>query len=182
MQSSRLLAAGCNVTEFRGHDLQSAASSAPSTSRYLSRWHSLHESTLEAVEYLPNSQLVHSVAPLPGPVSVIEPARQSSHDSILDAAEYFPAGHSLHDEAPGLLPVSVIEPASQALQALALVEPRASTNLPALQSVQAESVDFVEYFPIAQAVHADAPVLEPLSVIEPAGHGIQARLSGTFEN
>ena len=43
----------------------------------------------------------------------------------------------------------------------------------ALQSVHAESVAFAEYVPLAHAVHAFAPVDEPVFVIDPAVHSEQ---------
>lgn len=67
--------------------------------------------------------------------------------------------------------MSVIEPALQVLQAASLVEPVASTNLPALQPMQAATFDAVEYVPVGHRAHVLAPVLGPVFVIEPAPHG-----------
>jgi hypothetical protein len=39
---------------------------------------------------------------------------------------------------------------------------------PAGQSVHADTLDDVEYFPTSQAVHSTAPLLLPSSVMEPA--------------
>jgi len=68
----------------------------------------------------------------------------------------------------------VIEPASHAAQSLAAAEPVVPTYLPAVQSVHAATLDAIEYFPTAHAVHTVAPLLVPLSVIEPASHAAQA--------
>ena len=62
----------------------------------------------------------------------------------------------------------MIEPAPQDLQALWLVEPVTSTNLPALQLVQAATFEAIEYLPAVHGVHAEAPVPVPVFVIEPA--------------
>ena len=56
------------------------------------------------------------MAPVPAPLSVIDPAVQLVHDATLDPVEYVPAAHAVHKLAPGAVPVSVIEPATHALQ------------------------------------------------------------------
>ena len=65
-----------------------------------------------------------------------------------------------------------MEPASHAAQSLAAAEPVVLTYLPAVQSVHAATLDAAEYLPTAHAVHTVAPLLVPLSVIEPAPHGV----------
>jgi hypothetical protein len=79
----------------------------------------MHASTLDAVEYLPTAHAVHVVAPLPAPLSVIEPAAHSVHDATLDTIEYVPVVHAVHELAPVPVPVSVTEPASHRLQKVA---------------------------------------------------------------
>ena len=77
----------------------------------------------------------------------------------------------MHVVAPAPAPSFVIDPAMHALQSLASFEPPVSTYLPASQSMHAvEMLDAVEYLPAAQTVHVVAPVLVPLSVIDPAAH------------
>jgi hypothetical protein len=48
---------------------------------------------------------------------------------------------------------------------------------PAGQSVHAATFDFFEYLPTSHSVHVTAPVLLPLSVIEPAAHVMQSDAS-----
>lgn len=90
------------------------------------------------------------------------------HDSVAELIEYLPAPHPVHELAPVLLPVFVIDPAPHALQSLAVSEPIAPMYCPAGQSVHADTLDDVEYFPTSQAVHSTAPLLLPSSVMEPA--------------
>ena len=71
---------------------------------------------LDAVEYFPTAHAVHVVAPVPAPLSVIEPAEQPVQDSTSDAVEYVPAVHAMHALAPAAVPLSVIEPATHTLQ------------------------------------------------------------------
>jgi hypothetical protein len=66
----------------------------------------------------------------------------------------------------------VTEPASHAAHVVAAAEPVVPTYLPDVQSVHAAALDAIEYFPTAHAVHTVAPLLVPLSVIEPAPHGV----------
>ena len=102
------------------------------------------------------------------PVFVIEPAAHAVHAATFDAVEYLPAAHAVHLTAPVLVPVSVIEPAAHVMQWLSAFDPVVPIYLPAPQSVHAATYDAVEYLPTAHAVHAVAPVLVPVSVIEPA--------------
>ena len=83
--------------------------------------------------------------------------------------------------APALLPVFVIEPAAHTTQSLAAAEPVVPTYLPAVQSVHAATLDAIEYFPTAHAVHTVAPLLVPLSVIEPAPHGVHDPMADSVE-
>ena len=48
-------------------------------------------------EYEPLSHAVQVVAPLPLPLSVMEPAGHLVHDAAPEAAEYLPATHVMHD-------------------------------------------------------------------------------------
>ena len=75
----------------------------------------------------------------------------------------------------------MIEPASHAAQSLAAAEPVVPTYLPAVQSVHAATLDAIEYFPTAHAVHTVAPLLVPLSVIEPALHGVHDAMADSVE-
>jgi hypothetical protein len=70
--------------------------------------------------------------------------------------------------APVLGPVFVTEPAAHTTQSLASSAPVVLTYFPAAQSVQAVTLDEVEYLPAAHMAHLIAPVLLPLSVTEPA--------------
>ena len=84
--------------------------------------------------------------------------------------------------APALEPVFVIDPASHVLQSLASSEPSASVYLPTSQSMHAVAMfDAVEYFPAAQAVHVVAPLMLPVSVIDPAAHMMHEATFDEFE-
>ena len=80
--------------------------------------------------------------------------------------EYRPEAQAVHLLPPAREPAFVTEPAAHAAQSLAAAEPVVPTYLPAVQSVHAATLDAVEYFPTAHAVHTVAPLLVPLSVIE----------------
>jgi hypothetical protein len=67
----------------------------------------------------------------------------------------------------------VIEPAGQLPQSAASFEPSFCVYLPTVQSVQAATLDEVEYLPFAHTVHAVAPAAVPLFVIEPAAQSAQ---------
>ena len=95
--------------------------------------------------------------------------------------EYLPTAHAVQMLAPALLPAFVIEPASHAAQSLAAAEPVVPTYLPAVQSVHAATLDAAEYLPTAHAVHTVAPLLVPLSVIEPAPHGVHDPMADSVE-
>jgi len=118
------------------------------------------------------------------------PAAQSSQAVIPDAGVYFPAlqllqlsragvlenvpaAHAVHVLAPAVEPVLVIEPAGQLPQSAASFEPSFCVYLPTVQSVQAATLDEVEYLPFAHTVHAVAPAAVPLFVIEPAAQSAQ---------
>ena len=94
--------------------------------------------------------------------------------ATVDSVEYLPAAHLLHAFAPAVAPAFVTEPAGQVSQSLASSEPVDSTYLPASQSMQAATFDAVEYLPTAQALQVVAPVLVPVSVIDPAVHTVHA--------
>ena len=101
------------------------------------------------------------------------PAKQSVQAEV-DTAECFPTAHAVQMLAPSLAPVFVIDPAAHSAQSLAKAEPVVSTYLPATQPMHdVARLDVVEYCPTAQAVQVVAPVLLPLSVIEPAAQAVQ---------
>jgi hypothetical protein len=104
------------VTDPAAHSTQSLGSSEPVEPIHLPTSQSSHASTLDAVEYLPTAQAVHTLAPAAGPLSVTEPAAHSVHDATSDAVEYVPATHAMHELAPVLVPESVMEPAKHTLQ------------------------------------------------------------------
>ena len=60
---------------------------------------SVHDESVDAVEYMPGSHFVHEVAPALGPVFVIEPAAQFVLAATDVAVEYLPAAHSSHELA-----------------------------------------------------------------------------------
>ena len=102
------------------------------------------------------------------PVFVIDPASQLVQAATLDAVENVPAVQAVHVVAPVPAPVFVMDPAAHVMQSLCWVCPFILWYVPALQSVQAATLDAVEYFPAVQAVHVVAPVLVPVFVIDPA--------------
>ena len=114
----------------------------------------IHAACAVVLMYSPAAHAVHVVAPVPVPVFVMWPARQSEHDATFDCAECLPAAHAVHVVAPVPVPVLVIEPASQ--------------------SVHDATFDAVEYVPASHAVHVVAPALVPVLVIEPGGQAWQA--------
>ena len=103
------------------------------------------------------------------------------HAATVDAAEYMPAAHAVHSVAPVPLAVFVIEPGGQTMQPFGSSEPAHALYLPAGQSVHDDTFDAVEYFPTSQAVHVAAPLLLPVSVIEPGGQGRQEQSAETGE-
>jgi hypothetical protein len=54
----------------------------------------MHEVTFDIVEYSPAAHSVHELAPVPVPLSVIEPAAQSLQYPWPSLDWYLPAGHS----------------------------------------------------------------------------------------
>ena len=108
------------------------------------------------------------------------PSAQSKHATV-DAVEYFPTAQAAHVVAPVLASSFVIEPAAHTSQSLAAPEPIAPTYFPAVHSVQAATLDVVEYFPATHSVHSVAPGLAPVSVIEPAPHGVHAATFDALE-
>jgi hypothetical protein len=120
--------------------------------------------------YLPAGQ---SSQPVIADVGVYFPASQLLQLSTADVIENFPTEHAVHVLAPAVEPVLVIEPAEQELQSASSSEPSASAYSPAMQSVQAATLDEVEYLPLAHTVHVIAPAAVPLFVIEPAAHSAQ---------
>ena len=75
-----------------------------------------HDGAVEVCEYLPAAHSMHATAPMPVPVSVIEPAAQSLHESTFDAAEYWPGAHAAQVVAPAFGPVLVTDPGGHAMQ------------------------------------------------------------------
>ena len=106
------------------------------------------------------------------------PTGHAVHSVAFDAVEYLPTAHAVHVLAPPLEPVFVSDPAAHSVQSLASSELSASTYLPASHSMHAvEMLDAVEYFPAAQAVHVVAPLLLPVSVIDPPAHAHCAKIA-----
>ena len=95
------------------------------------------------------------------------------HAAELDAVEYLPAAHAWQLDAPGLNPVFVIDPAAQTTQPDAAFTPSASAYWPTAHCVQASTSDAAENFPAAHAVHAVAPTLGPVLVMDPAAQSMQ---------
>ena len=95
--------------------------------------------------------------------------------------EYRPEAQAVHLLPPVREPVLVIEPKAHTTQSLAAAEPVVPTYVPAVQSVHAATLDAIEYFPTAHAVHTVAPLLVPLSVIEPAPHGVHDPMADSVE-
>ena len=76
------------VIEPAAHAAQSLAKAEPVVSTYVPAPHSMHVAArLDAVEYFPTAHNVHVVAPVPAPLSVIEPAAQAVHCATSDAVE-----------------------------------------------------------------------------------------------
>ena len=114
------------------------------------------------------------------PVATYSPTSQSKQATV-DAVEYLPTAQAAHVVAPVPASSFVIEPATHTSQSLAAAEPVVPTYLPAVQSVHAATSDAIEYFPTAHAVHTVAPLLVPLSVIEPAPHGVHDPMADSVE-
>ena len=105
------------VIDPAAHSAQSLAEAEPVVSTYLPATQPMHDvARVDAIEYCPTAQAVQVVAPVPAPLSVIEPAAQVVQDGTSDTVEYSPAAHSSHELAPAAVPLSVREPAKQALQ------------------------------------------------------------------
>ena len=76
------------VIEPAAHSAQSLAKAEPVVSTYVPAAHSMHVAArLDAVEYFPTAHAVHVVAPVPAPLSVIDPAAQAVHCATSDAVE-----------------------------------------------------------------------------------------------
>ena len=76
------------VIEPAAHSTHSLAKAEPVVSTYVPAPHSMHVAArLDAVEYFPTAHNVHVVAPVPAPLSVIEPAAQAVQISTFDAVE-----------------------------------------------------------------------------------------------
>ena len=111
---------------------------------------------------MPGWQRVQAVAPVPLPVSVIEPAPHAMHPTV-EAAENWPASHCVQALPPGSASVLVTEPASQTAQAAAVV-----ANWPASHGVQAPS--------LTRALKQH--VIPSLALVEPPGQlGLQEKAS-----
>jgi hypothetical protein len=105
------------VIEPAAHVAQSLANAAPIVSTYVPAAQPMQDvARFDAVEYCPMAQAVQVVAPVPAPLSVIEPDTQAVHSSTSDAVEYLPAAHAVHVLEPAAVPLSVIEPATHAVQ------------------------------------------------------------------
>ena len=76
------------VIDPAAHSAQSLAKAEPVVSTYVPAAHSMHVAArLDAVEYFPTAHNVHVVAPVPAPLSVIDPAAQAVQISTFDAVE-----------------------------------------------------------------------------------------------
>ena len=76
------------VIEPAAHSAQLLAKAEPAVSTYVPAPHSMHVAArLDAVEYFPTAHNVHVVAPVPAPLSVIDPAAQAVQISTSDAVE-----------------------------------------------------------------------------------------------
>ena len=76
------------VIEPAAHSAQLLARAEPVVSTYVPAPHSMHVAArLDAVEYFPTAHNVHVVAPVPAPLSVIDPAAQAVHCATSDAVE-----------------------------------------------------------------------------------------------
>ena len=99
------------VIEPSPHTVQSVAFVDPLPARYFPALQSMHNESIDAVEYLPAAQDVHAVAPAATPVSVMDPALHTLHESLAEVVEYLPGAHAVHTVAAALVPLSVIDPA-----------------------------------------------------------------------
>jgi hypothetical protein len=105
------------VIDPAAHAAQSLAKAEPVVLLYLPATHPMHDvARFDAVEYCPMAQAVQVVAPVPTPLSVIEPAAQAVQDGTSDTVEYSPAAHAVHELEPAAVPLSVIEPAMHTVQ------------------------------------------------------------------
>ena len=103
---------------------------------------------------------MHVVAPVDGPVSVIEPAAHSEQYVRPVMLEYFPASHSMHARTKLDPPAtSPYRPFVQSIQAETVAEPLAVTYLPATHAMQSDfALEPVAatYFPASHAMQSDA--------------------------
>ena len=67
----------------------------PSAAAYVPGPQSIHDATVDAVEYLPAAHGVQLVAPAATPVSVIEPAAQVEQYDWPRVVWYLPGSHAL---------------------------------------------------------------------------------------
>jgi hypothetical protein len=105
--------------------------------------------------------------------------------------EYRPAAHAMQLLPPGFTPVSVLDPAGHAVQTAVVPAPAPAYDpaghapkhsavvwllkpyRPALHGEHEATFETVEYCPAAHAMQLLPPVLGPMSVLDPARHGVQ---------
>jgi hypothetical protein len=76
------------VIEPASHSEQLLANAEPVVSTYVPATQPMHDvARCDAIEYFPTAHSVHVVAPVPAPLSVIEPAAQAVHCATSDAVE-----------------------------------------------------------------------------------------------
>jgi hypothetical protein len=154
----------------------------------------LLHATVGSVLFVAMAHAVHVVAPVTASVLVMDPAGQAVQLAAVQEAvqigvgegagvppaegvrRYLPAAQATHEDAPVLEPVLVMDPAAQVVQLSAVH----AAGEPVQIGVGVEGVPPAEgvprYLPAAQALQEEAPALEPLSVMDPAGQGVQAVL------
>jgi hypothetical protein len=77
------------------HTVQSASVCEPVTPTYFPAPQSVHDATFDAVECLPAAHAVHVVAPVPGPVLVMDPAAHVVQVVSPVVKVYMPAAHEV---------------------------------------------------------------------------------------
>ena len=136
-------------------------------------------------EYVCMGQEVHAVCPVAAvqtfersagkaattvAVPVLEPAGQLLHATV-GSVLFLAVAHAVHVVAPVAASVLVMDPAGQAVQLAAVQEAvqigvGEGAGVPPAEGVR-------RYLPAAQAKHEDAPVLEPVLVMDPAAQAVQ---------
>jgi hypothetical protein len=117
--------------------------------------HGEHNTTCDHNEYCPAAHPMQLLAPVPGPVSVLDPAAHNVQLIFVPAPTpaYDPAGHAPLHVADVPWPLSAYRPA--------------------LHGEHNATFDTVEYCPAAHAVQLLAPLPVPVFVREPALQAMQ---------